>query len=194
VPTLAAVLDACVLYPAVLRDTLLRSSNRGLYHCHWTDRILEEVRRNLVASGRTTEAQAEWLLATIRDKFQDGEVSGYDSLIDAMINDPKDRHVAAAAVACQAQVIVTINLRHFPAQAIEPFGVEAQSPDTFLTHLFHADAPALVDVIDRQAAALRRPPVPVEDILDKLSAFAPEFARLVHTYRAGSPPPPDRQC
>jgi predicted nucleic acid-binding protein len=178
-----AVLDACVLFPAVLRDTLLRSAVRGLYQCRWSWEILEEVRRNLVASGRASEGQAERLIMTLREQFEEAEVPRSNRLIALMTNDPKDRHVAATAVAASARVIVTINLKDFPARALEPFGVEAQGPDVFLSHLFHVDPNTTVDIIVRQAAALRNPSVAVDTILAKLSLFAPEFVQQVRQSR-----------
>jgi predicted nucleic acid-binding protein len=179
-----AVLDACVLFPAVLRDTLLRSANRGLYRCRWSFEILEELRRNLIASGRASELQAAHLINTLRSQFEDAEVPYSSSLVALMTNDPKDRHVAATAVAAGADVIVTINLKDFPARALEPFGLEAQSPDVFLARLFHLDPDTMVELLERQAAALHRPPMAVDDILAKLFLFAPQFVHLVRHHRS----------
>ncbi len=53
-----------------------------------------------------------------------------------MTNDPKDRHVLAAAVMSQSQIIVTDNLRDFPGEALAPFNLESYSADQFLTLLF----------------------------------------------------------
>src|SRR5919202_4811570 len=123
--TLRAVLDASVLFPAAVRDTLLRAAASGLYQLYWSDEILDEVRRNLVASGRATPEQAQRLGDVMQGAFPEASVPGYEVLIDHMANDPKDRHVLAAAVVSQAQIIVTDNLRHFPHEALAPFNVEA---------------------------------------------------------------------
>jgi hypothetical protein len=178
-PAHAALLDACVLYPAALRDTLLRSASRGIYRCRWSDRILEEARRNLIAGGRLTEDQAQRLADTLRAYFPDAEVRNYTRLIASMTTHPKDRHVVAAAVAGRASVIVTLNLKDFPASYLQPFGIEAQSPDAFLTTLFRRDPMLMIDIVRRQAAAPQRPPVTMAEILENLSAQAPEFARLI---------------
>lgn len=102
--TLTAVLDANVLFPASLRDTLLRAAERDIFRLQWTPEILEEVRRNLVKTGKSTKAQAQRLLDTFAAFFPHAFiVEAYQSLIPTMQNDAKDRHVLAAAVACGAQ-------------------------------------------------------------------------------------------
>jgi hypothetical protein len=97
-----AVLDACVLFPAALRDTLLRTAEACLYRPRWTDAILDEVRRNLVESGRISKGQAARLIDVMRGAFPSAMVAAYEHLIPFMTNHPKDRHVLAAAVASEA--------------------------------------------------------------------------------------------
>lgn len=179
-----AVLDACVLYPYTPRDTLLRTARAQFYRVHWTEEILEEVRRNLARSGHATAEQAQHLIDTMRDAFPEAATPAYQHLIDAMTNDPKDRHVAAAAVAASAQTIVTTNLRDFPREALAPFGIEAQEPDVFRTHFFHLDHARTLNVLERQAAAMKRQPIGVEGILNRRAPFAPTFVGLVRERRA----------
>jgi predicted nucleic acid-binding protein len=133
-----AVLDANVLLPAALRDTLLRAADAGLYQVRWSDDILAEVKRNLVGDWKLAEEQAERLMGVMREAFPDALVTGYATLIDGMPNHPKDRHVLAAAVACRATVIVTQNLRDFPSDALEPFNVQVQSADAFFVEVIRA--------------------------------------------------------
>ena len=106
------VLDACVLYPFTLRDTLLRMAAEGMYQLYWSAQILEETRRNLVAK-QITEDQATRLLAAMTGAFPQAMVIDYEALIPRMKNEPKDRHVVAVAVKAEAGTIVTGNLRHF---------------------------------------------------------------------------------
>ena len=185
-PDLAAVLDACVLFPAALRDTLLRAAEFGLYRPHWSGDILVELERSLVRSGRVDAARARRLVAAIRLAFEDAEVSGYEHLIEAMATSPSDRHVAAAAVFAGANVIVTLNLRDFPTSALAPHGVDVQSPDLFLQQLCVRDPNAMVQILGEQAADLVSPPFTVDDILDELAMFAPAFATLMR--RLAAPP------
>jgi predicted nucleic acid-binding protein len=162
------VIDSCVLIKASLRDTLIRAYGADLYRLHWSDDILTEVVRNLVENGMTTQAGAERLEQRFREVLEAAEVTGYSALIPAMTNHPKDRHVAAAAVAAGAQIIVTENLRDFPS-SIEPFGIEAHTPDTFLVTLFDLNAAAMITIVNEQSQATHRPHLSVDVILDHLA-------------------------
>ena len=45
-----AVLDACVLYSAALRDLFMRVANVGLYAPRWTEQIHDEWMENVLAN------------------------------------------------------------------------------------------------------------------------------------------------
>lgn len=109
------VLDACVLYPMHLRDVLLQAAAEGLYQVYRSKEILDEATRNLIANLQIEEPKAVRLLTMMSDAFPEAVVTDYEHLVDAMRNDPKDRHVVAAAVKAGAQVIVTENVRDFTA-------------------------------------------------------------------------------
>jgi hypothetical protein len=147
------ILDACVLVNAALRDTLLRLAEPpcSLYLPRWSKDIAEETRRTLETKLGLTPAQTVHLFRQLEIHFSDAWVEGYDAFIPAMANHPKDRHVLAAAVACGAQTIVTFNLKDFPADALAPWNVEAQSPDEFLIHQYHLDAETVFAVVRGQA-------------------------------------------
>jgi polyhydroxyalkanoate synthesis regulator phasin len=104
------VLDACVLFNAPVRDTLLRAAEYGLYRVHWSELILEETTRNLIASGKMSQAQAVYFVAELARAFPEALTKVPDKQIDAMKNEPGDRHVAACAVCAQAEVVVTFNV------------------------------------------------------------------------------------
>ena len=175
------VLDACVLIPAALRDTLLRMAIAGLYQPYWSEDILAEVQRNLVAHQMTIPARALHLVATVRRAFPQAMVDGYAHRMDDLETHPDDRHVLAAAIVADAGVIVTANLRHFPATALAPHGVMAQDPDTFLTELVVRAPLTSTRVILEQAADLRNPPATPNDVLDRLAGHAPRFVQEVRT-------------
>jgi predicted nucleic acid-binding protein len=170
------VLDANVLFPFSLRDTLLRAAAADLFQLYWSAEILDETTRNLVGTGTVTAEQAEHLASTMRRAFPEAMIAGHEALIDAMPNHEKDRHVVAAAVKAGAQVIVTSNLKHFRAL---PDGIEAHSPDEFLSDLFDLDPDGMVEIVREQAAALRKPARSFEDVLRSLAKMVPDFAASV---------------
>ena len=98
-----AVLDACVLIPMPLADTLLRMAETPrLYLPRWSAEIMSEVSRNLVSKLGLTPEQAQRREAVLRLHFPEAWIEGYEPLIPAMQNHPKDRHVLAAALRCGA--------------------------------------------------------------------------------------------
>lgn len=180
----SAVLDANVLYPFSLRDTLLRLAELELYTPLWSDRILDEMRRNLV-EHRITDEQAARIEQAMRAAFEDAEVdrAEIDRLEPAMTNDVKDRHVLAAAVAADSELVVTFNLDDFPTEACEPVGVEAVHPDDFLLDLHDLAPDAVRAALDQQAADLH-PPWSLEQLLDALAtAGVPRLAEIVRARR-----------
>jgi|SRR5215218_1806625 len=164
------VLDANVLYPFSLRDTLLRLAERELYVLAWSKRILDEVSRNLVEDGRTDEASAARLQAAMRAAFPEAlvDADAVAATEPAMTNDLGDRHVLATAVVAGAEGIVTFNARHFPATALAPFGKRQINPDDFLCTLLDIDGATVADTIVEQAADLKRPPLTRAQLLDLL--------------------------
>lgn len=178
----SAVLDANVLYPFSLRDTLLRLAELELYTPLWSDRILDEMTRNLV-EHRLTGAQAASIDQAMRLAFEEAEIDAgeIERLEPAMTNEAKDRHVLAAAVAADSELVVTFNLDDFPAEACEPVGVEAVHPDDFLLDL-HDLAPEAVRAALEQQAADLNPPWPLEQLLEALAtAGVPRFVATVRS-------------
>lgn len=128
--TFTALYDACVLYPAPLRDLLMQLALTDLFRARWTDQIHDEWIRNVLENRpdlkpEQLERTRELMNAHVRDSL----VTGYESLIENLeLPDPDDRHVLAAAIRTRASVIVTFNLTDFPAEVLEPLGIESQHP------------------------------------------------------------------
>ena len=163
-----AVYDACVLHPAPLRDLLLRVALTDLFRARWTDEIQAEWVKSVLE--RRTDLKPEQLRRT-RDLMDrsvpDCLVTGYEGLVGALnLPDPDDRHVLAAAIRCQAGVIVTYNLADFPQQALDPYGISAQHPDEFVGHLFDLSPAAVCAAVRDQRLALSRPARSVRKLLD----------------------------
>ena len=177
----AVVLDANVLVPAALRDTLLRAAESYLYRPVWSREILVEVERTLTGAIGLSQDQAAVLLEAIRGAFPEAEIEGFDSLIDTMPVNPDDRHVAAAAVAAHALCVVTLDVDDFPQTALDRFDTEVQSPDEFIQHLYDIDSERMVEIIVEQAADLRDPPSTPRQICEHLRIVAPGFVKLIES-------------
>jgi hypothetical protein len=146
------ILDACVLVNAALRDTLLRLAEPPhLCLPRWSKDIILETTRTLETKLGLTTAQTRHLVGQLQTFFDEAWVEGYEPLIPAMTNEPKDRHVLAAAVRTGAQTIVTFNLKDFPDATLAPWNVEAQSPDDFLVHPYHLNPETVVHRLNEQA-------------------------------------------
>ncbi len=171
------VLDACVLIPMPLADTLLRlAGDPRLYLPKWTDQIMAEVSKNLQENFGVTEEQAAYRESEIRKHFGEAWVEGYEDLIPSMTNHEKDRHVLAAAVRCGAETIVTYNLRDFPRPALAAYSITAQGPSTFLKNLYELDPDAVLRTLEEQAAAIDKS---FDYLLDRLRVNVPGFIQTL---------------
>ncbi|MFE3718998.1 PIN domain-containing protein [Streptomyces cyaneofuscatus] len=169
------VLDTCVLYPNYLRDTLLRLAEAELYEPLWSADILDELARNV--AERIGPLKAKGLVDAMAGAFPESLVTGYAALLSAMTNDPKDRHVLAAAVGGDAHAVVTLNLKDFPAAAAEPYGIEVLHPDDFLLDMLDLAPVEMNAVLRTQLSSYRREPRDLHGLLDRIGAGgAPQFA------------------
>jgi hypothetical protein len=175
-PPYTAVLDACVLVPIALADTLLRVAEKGLYRPLWSDRILGEAQAAIEEIHPGTAAAKRF--ASMREAFDDAMVTGWEEQQHKIwLPDEDDRHVVAAAVRGGAQAVVTANVKDFPATALEPLGLEAVHPDDFLLDQLDLSPPTLLQVIREQAAHSRRPALAPRDLATLLDrAGVPDFA------------------
>ena len=184
-----AVYDACVLYPAPLRDLLMHLTLAGGCDARWTDRIHDEWTRSVLA-GRP-DLTAEKLARTrgLMDQHAPGaKVAGYEGLIAGLsLPDPNDRHVLAAAIRAGAGVIVTFNLRDFPADALRPHGVSAEHPDGFVAGRYDADPHPVRLAAARHRRGMRRPPATPAEYLEMLERQRlPETAARLRNTRGPS--------
>jgi len=160
-----AVLDADVLAQRWVRILLLQANRWGLYRATFSDDILREVGSRLprVIDRRTgerlTREQVEIALQRIRDAVDGAVTDGYQALIPVMTNHEGDRHVLAVAVHEHAETIVTWNKAHFPAEACEPYAIQVQNPDEFLTNLWDQNPVAMLGVLTDTARTVGEPDI-----------------------------------
>lgn len=172
-----AVLDTCVLLPMPLADTLLRFAEEPRFYVpKWSAAILAELERNLVGKWNKSPEQASHRISQMNRAFPDASVGGYESIVNAMQNDEKDRHVLACAVVAGASVIVTNNTKHFTHEALEPFCIEAQSPSHFLINAYDLNPAQAMTKLSKQAGGVQ---LPIEALLFRLQRSAPEFVRYI---------------
>jgi predicted nucleic acid-binding protein len=165
-----AIYDACVLYPAPLRDFLMWLALTDLFKARWTDEIHNEWIRNVLKKrsdltlGQLTRTK-NLMNAYVRDCL----VDGYQALTPTLsLPDPGDRHVLAAAIRCNADVIVTFNEKDFPKQHLSPYGIEAQHPDEFIRHLLDLNSRIICQAAEQHRIGLKNPPKTTEEYLDTL--------------------------
>lgn len=177
------VLDACVLYPASLRDLLLTLAALDAYDVAWTEEIFEELRRNVVADhpGIDPDHFASHTLGAMRAAFPEATVTGYEHLIPTLDNEVKDRHVAAAAIAAGASAIVTDNVRDFRSSMLEKAGIEILTTGDLIGRLLDTEAGVVVSAIEHLSRRWMAPARIVTEILELLAAhptMGPAVERL----------------
>jgi hypothetical protein len=159
-----------------LCDTLLRlAEDPAFYIPKWSDVILRELQSTLQRMGYTL-VQASRRITAMETSFEGAKVTGYECLVASMTNDPKDRHVLAAAVLCGAHAIVTDNVKHFPPESVKPYDLDVQTPDDFLTQQFHLNQDLMRERIAAQAVARG---VSLDNLLTRLANWAPTTVRLL---------------
>ena len=152
------IFDANVLYPAPLRDLLMSVALTEQFRAKWTNEIHDEWSRNLLKNrSDITEVQLQKIIKLMNAAVPDSLVDNYDGFIECLnLPDPNDRHVLAAAIKCNADVIVTNNLKDFPAEELKKYDVEAQSPDVFLNHLYDLNPTAFCSAVRQQRERLKK--------------------------------------
>jgi predicted nucleic acid-binding protein len=175
VPVPVAVVDANVLYSIELTDLLLMTATHRLVRMHWSVEILDEVRRNLQQRRELSEDAIDYRIDRMNTAVPDALAAAPVDLAASMPVNEKDRHVLALAVNVEASIIVTSNLRDFPAAACEPYGVEAVTPDQYLSTIAGTDPTEVRDVLGEIAARRTRPAMTPGEHLDRLTARSPQF-------------------
>lgn len=180
-----AFLDTCVLFPQYLTDTVLTQAGAGTFRPLWSHGVLDELGAVLARETRMTPQQIAHRLGRMRSAFPDAEVTGYDDLIPGMTNDPKDRHVLAAAVRGNAEVPVTFNVKDFPEASVKPFDVTVVTPDDFLLDQLDLYPAGVIACLHRQVNryASAHGPLEVADLMGPLSrSGVPRFADEVRRH------------
>ncbi|WP_292422932.1 PIN domain-containing protein [Mesorhizobium sp.] len=164
-------MDACVLYPAPLRDLLVElAAGGGLYRAKWTEQIHDEWIRNLLEDRPDIKPEQIYRTRDLMNRaVPDCLVDGYQDLLPSLaLPDEDDRHVLAAAIVSASDAIVTFNVKDFPKPVLDKYLLDVIHPDDFIFHQFGIDNAAVLVSVQRCRARLRNPPRSAAEYLDTL--------------------------
>jgi predicted nucleic acid-binding protein len=166
---ISAVLDACVLYSAPLRDFMLRLAFNGLVDPFWSEEIHDEWTRSLLRKRAILREKLERTCREMDSHFPNACVHGHEGLIPTLqLPDPNDRHVLAVAIHAKVKYIVTFNLTDFPKLALLSYQVEAITPDDFVLRVIASNADVFVETVARHRAGLVNPSLSASEYLATL--------------------------
>lgn len=160
----------------------------GLFRARWSAGVHEEWMTRLLANRRDLTREKLERTRMLMDKHvEDALVTGYEDLIDGLhLPDADDRHVLAAAIRGRADVIVTRNLKDFPAADLQPYGIEPQHPDEFIVHLLDLAPGLVIEAARRHRESLKNPAKTVEEYLEMLEKEGlTETAAVLRDYAGG---------
>lgn len=165
------VLDACVLYPAPLRDLFMRLAVHGMIQAKWSEKIHHEWMTAVLRERVDLTREKLQRTRELMDKHaQDSLVRGYERhMANLTLPDVDDRHVLATAMECEADAIVTWNLADFPKSIVGSCGIEVWTPDDLLMNLLGKKHEMVIQVMHEHRATLKNPPKSAEDYLDTLN-------------------------
>jgi hypothetical protein len=165
-----------VLYSAPLRDLLLELAVADVYRARWSADIHREWMNALLRNKpHSTRAALERTRELMNRAVLDAQVTGYERVLRHVeLPDANDRHVLAAAIVGGCDVILTMNVRHFPAEALADHGITAEVPDAFLARALDHAGPSFLASAARVRHRLQKPPVGIDAYLETLAAHGLE--------------------
>jgi predicted nucleic acid-binding protein len=163
-----AVLDTNVVYPVISRDLLFWFAHYELYTPKWSKHIFKEWKKVMIKKGIADE-EANKRIQRANDAFPDALVNNYERLIDQLeLPDEDDRHVLAAAIKTNANIIVTNNLKDFPEAYLQSLGLSAKKADDFLTDIIDLNHKQAVGAFKEMVLNKKNPPLDEYEVLDQL--------------------------
>ncbi len=164
-----AVLDANVLYPALLRDVLLSLAHSNLYVARWSVQIEDEWTRHLIDERPEHDAQIRRTAEAMRTAIPDCLVTGHESVIPTLtLPDPNDRHVLAAAIVGHADAIVTSNIKDFPLEILAQYDIELQTPDEFVANQIMLHKVRSLSALKRMRERWQRPEMSAQEMIARM--------------------------
>ena len=150
------LIDACVLYPTVMREVILGAAKLGLFEPRWSDRILEEWARATVKLGPEAEVFARGEIVMLGAQFPRAIVPVHQGQLPRLwLPDPDDIHVLGAAVSGSCDGILTMNAKDFPRDTLSEEGLARFDPDGFCCRMLEEDLLGMRGVADGILATAR---------------------------------------
>lgn len=177
--------DTNVLFPFSIMDLVLGMAEDGIHEFIWSNDLLDEWERVIVENNQRSAESAASIVAAIREFFDDGEIptASYAAEVDFMPSaDPDDRkHIAAAKVG-RATVLLTRNLKHFPAEPLLEMSIRVLDADGYLCEQLDGSPEQMLWTVTRIAGEKRRPSMSIIELLAALgNAGVPAFAERFQT-------------
>jgi len=162
------VLDTNVIYPLWIRDLLLWFAFYDLYTPKWSKNIFSEW-INVMKRKGINEKEAYKRANVMNKAFPDALVENYESLIEGLsLPDVDDRHVLAASIKTNANLIITNNIKDFPKEYLAGFGLKAKSPDDFFTDIIDLNQELSLKAFRKLVLNKKNPPYDEFDVLEIL--------------------------
>lgn len=166
-----ATLDACVLFPTVLREILLGVAAEGLFIPVWSERILQEWVRATDKLGPAARLQAEAEATMVRTRFPAAMTRARPEIEARLwLPDTNDLHVLATAIASHSDCLITFNAQDFPGSTLAEEGIQRRDPDGFLWELaarHEADIAAVVARVHATAEKMAGMPLAPRALLKR---------------------------
>lgn len=177
-----AVLDTNVVYPVIIRDILLWFAHYDLYTPKWSDHIFDEWKKVMMEKG-VVEEEANKRIAKANLAFPDALVQSYKGLIDHLeLPDTGDRHVLAAAIKTNANLIVTNNIKDFPEDYLQSFSISVKTADDFLTDIIDLNPEQAIAAFKEMVLYKKNPKLDEFEVLDQLrNAGLKDTANYLHS-------------
>ncbi|MDP3392167.1 PIN domain-containing protein [Sediminibacterium sp.] len=177
-----AVLDTNVVYPVIIRDILFWFAYYDLYTPKWSETIFDEWRRVMIEKG-VSEEDANKRISKANSAFPDAQVNNYKGLINNLeLPDEDDRHVLAAAIKTNANLIVTNNIKDFPEKYLQSFSLSAKTADDFLTDIIDLNPEQAVAAFKEMVLNKKNPKQDEFDVLNLLrNAGLIDTANYLHS-------------
>lgn len=162
------VLDTNIIYPIAIRDLLFWFAHYELFTPKWSQHIFTEWETVMRRKG-VPEEEITKRISRVNEAFPDAGVKNYAALIEGLkLPDADDRHVLAAAIKTNANIIVTNNLKDFPLEYLSSYGLSAKSADDFLTDIIDLNHDVAIEAFKEMVFYRRNPAMDEYQVLDEL--------------------------